>query len=418
MNSVWWRLAWRNLLREKRRSLITGSALALGFVASVLIVGISDGLVAEMVDNGTGILSGQVQIHSNDWRPERALYATLGGDAGLDVDSLLARVTGTPGVTAAAPRVWGAGLLSAGSQSAGAVMMGVDAAREARVSRLLRSLTTGRLPAPGARELLLGASLARRLGLAPGDSVVVVAPAADGSMGNELLMVSGCFRSGISELDAAQVVLPIETCQQLLALGPRRIHEMAIAARDPWQAQATAAALRERLADFGTRLEIEPWNVFRPELAEYAGLARASNIIIVLVVFAMAVFGVANTMWIGSWERRREFAVVRALGTAPSSVARTVLYEGVQLGTAALAFGLALAWPIMAWWHRAPLDLSPFYGGFTMAGALVRPVLRVEYSPVAALESAVALLLTSLLAAVVPAWRASRIPPADALAGR
>jgi ABC-type lipoprotein release transport system permease subunit len=418
MSGLWWRLAWRNLLRERRRSLITGSALALGFVASVLMIGLSDGIVAELIENGTGILSGQVQIHSTTWRPEHGLYATLGGDQGVDVDSLLARIGGSPGVLGASPRVWGAGLLSAGSRSAGAVMLGVDMERERSVGRLLGTLAAGRLPAPGARELLLGRSLAQRLGLRVGDTLVVVAPAADGSMGNDLMMVSGLFASGISELDATQAIVPIGTLQQLLALGGRRVHEVAIAVRDPWQAVPVADRVHTRLAGLGAALLVEPWTEFRPELAQYAELARASNIIIIGVVFLMAVFGVANTMWIGTWERRREFAVVRALGSSPSSVARSVLYEGFLLGAIALAGGVTLAWPLMAWWHHAPPDLSALYGGFTMVGALVRPVLRVEYSLAAALESAVALLITSLLAAVWPAWRAARIPPADALAGR
>jgi ABC-type lipoprotein release transport system permease subunit len=276
MSGLWWRLAWRNLLRERRRSLITGSALALGFVASVLMVGLSDGIVAELIENGTSILSGQVQIHSTTSRPEHGLYATLGGDQGLDVDSLLARLGGTPGVLATSPRVWGAGLLSAGGRSAGAVMLGVDMARERAVGRLLGTLTAGRLPAPGARELLLGRSLARRLGLRVGDSLVVVAPAADGSMGNDLFMVSGLFASGISELDASQAIVPIATLQQLLALGARRVHEVAIAVRDPWQAVPVAERVRARLAGVGAALSVEPWTQFRPELAQYADLAWCS----------------------------------------------------------------------------------------------------------------------------------------------
>jgi ABC-type lipoprotein release transport system permease subunit len=418
MSGVWWRLAWRNLLRDRRRSLITGSALALGFVASVMMIGLTDGIVAELIENGTGILSGQIQIHSPAWRPEHGLFATLGGDQGLDVDSLLGLIRATPGARAATPRVWGAGLLSAGRQSVGAVLLGVDPTRERGVSRVLESLSAGRLPAVGAREILIGGALARRLGVRPGDSLVVVAPAADGSMGNDLFLVSGLYTSGISELDASQAILPIAALQQLLSLGPRRVHEVAIAVGDPWQAPPVADEVRAHAAALGAPLEVEPWTRFRPELAQYADLSRAANIIIVAVVFVMAVFGVANTMFMGTWERRREFAVVRALGTAPSGIARSVLYEGLLLGALALGAGVMLAWPLMVWFHRSPPDLSWLYGGFTMVGALVRPVLRIEYSMTAAIESAIALLLTSLLAALWPAWRAARVPPADALAGR
>ncbi len=418
MRRIWWRIAWRNLLRNRRRSLITGAALALGFAASVVMEGLSDGIVAEMIENGTGLLSGQVQVHAPDWRPERSLYNTLGGDAGADVESLCTAADTEPGVVATAPRVWGAGLLGTSHASVGAVLLGVDLDRERHVSRLLGSLVKGRLPRAGVRELMVGRSLARKLKVEVGDTLVVVAPAADGSMANDLFRVSGLNASGLSELDAGQAVLPLDVLQRLLVLEPGRVHELAIAIRDPWRADTIAAGVRARLAGTGLPLDAEPWTRFRPELAQYADLASASNGVIVIVVFVMAVFGVANTMLMGTWERRREFAVVRALGTTPWGVGRTVVLEGLLLGVLSLAAGVAITWPVMAWWHRSPPDLSAFYGGFTMAGALVRPTLRVEFSTAAPIESAVALIVTAVVAALYPAWRASRVPPADALAGR
>jgi len=127
---------------------------------------------------------------------------------------------------------------------------------------------------------------------------------------------------------------------------------------------------------------------------------------------------VANTMLMGTFERRREFAVVRALGTIRSGVALTVLFEGVALGLLALVAGAFLTAPILVWLHHAPLDLTALVGNMEFSGALVRPVLRVEYSLSAPVMSAAGLLVTAVLAALYPAIRAVRVPPADALAGR
>ena len=158
-----------------------------------------------------------------------------------------------------------------------------------------------------------------------------------------------------------------------------------------------------------------PWTVYRAELAEYAGLASAANGIIVGIVFIMAIFGVANTMLLGTFERRREFAVVRALGTRPSRVALTVVYEGLIMGIIALAAGITLSIPVLYWLHNYPPDLSNLFGDFSMAGAVVRPVLRADYTVDGSVASAIGLLVTSILAALYPAVRAVRIPPADAL---
>jgi ABC-type lipoprotein release transport system permease subunit len=142
------------------------------------------------------------------------------------------------------------------------------------------------------------------------------------------------------------------------------------------------------------------------------------NLIIVGIIFGMAVFGVANTMIIATFERQKEFAVVRALGTNRTSIARTVVYEGIVLGLVALVAGAVITGPVMVWWHNSPPDLTPIFSGFTWSGSMWRPILRVEYSLEAPLYSAIALFFTAVLAALYPAWKATRIPPADALADR
>jgi len=417
-SGVWWRIAWRNLGRNRKRTLITGAALAFGYLAAVVIVGVSDGIVAEMIDNGTALLSGQVQVQAPDYLPERSLYTTLGGDRGVALDSVLRRIRAVPGVRAATPRVYGGGLVSAGRETSGALLMGFDPGSEPRVSRILSTVVKGRVPAAGTRDVLIGAEMARKLHVGPGSEVVLVAPAADGSLGNDLYTVSGVYRTGVAELDAAYALVPIGSLQRLLALAPGRVHEIALSVGDPWAAPGAADSVRAALAGSGIRARVRPWPEFRPEIADYARLARASNWILIAIVFAMAVFGVANTMLMATFERRREFAVVRALGTGRAGIARTVIYEGLILGGFALVAGALLTAPILLWWHRSPPDMSFLYGGFTMAGALVRPVLRVQYSLEAPLLSAAALLVTAIGAAAYPAWRATRVPPADALAGR
>jgi ABC-type lipoprotein release transport system permease subunit len=279
-------------------------------------------------------------------------------------------------------------------------------------------MVQGRAPDAGAREMAIGAEMARRLGVAPGTQVVVVAPAADGSMGNDLFTVSGIFRSGLGELDASFAILPIGALQTLLGLEPSRIHEIAMATAGAWDAAGAADRLLARLAPARRGIEVVPWTVFSPEIAAYTRLMEAANGLIVGIVFLFAIFGVANTMLMGTVERRREFAVVRALGTVPSGVALTVLFEGLALGLLSLAAGALLTAPVLAWLHHAPLDLTALVGDMQFAGALVRPVLRVEYSLNGPLMSAVGLLVTAVLAALYPAIRAARVPPADALAGR
>ncbi len=415
----WGKIGWRNLGRNKRRTLITAVGLGVGYFAVVFMVGWSEGLEAEMIENGTGLLMGQIQIHASDYRPDRSIYDTIGGEKGADVGELLRRVDADPEVVAAAPRVYAGGLVSSGDSTSAGTLLGVDPEKEPKVSRILNGIDKGRIPdgGNGANEIALGAEMAKQLGISSGDQVVVVAPGADGSMGNDVFEVTGIFHTGLQEVDASYAILPIATLQRLVAMEPSRVHEVAIATRDPWVAPDLAARLKEALAPLDLAIEVVPWTVLQPEMVDYVKLLDSWYFIVLGIVFVIALFGVANTMLMATYERRREFAVMLALGTAPVEVVLTVMAEALALGVLSLLAGSLITLPLLVWWHEAPPDLSFIYGDFTMFGALMRPVLRVEYDIPMSLWTAAALLVTALVAALYPAFHASRVPPADTLSG-
>ena len=417
LSSPWWRIGWRNLGRNRKRTFITALGLGAGYFAVVFIVGWADGLKAEMVENGTGILTGQLQVHAADYRPERSLYDTIGARAGTDVSALLEAVVSDPAIEAAVPRVYAGGLVSSGESTSAAMIMGVDIELEPRVSRILTGIEEGQVPRPGRNEIAIGHEMARQLGIGMGDEVVLVVPAADGSMGNDLFRVAGIYRTGMTELDHAYALVPIDSLQTLVALDPGRIHEIAAATTDAWLAPEAAERIAQALAPTGLDLEVVPWTVLRPDMLDYTRLVESWYLIIIGFVFAIAIFGVANSMLMATFERRREFAVMLALGTTPVQVVLTVLYEALALGVLSLLVGAAVTFALMMWWHNAPLDLSFIYGDFTMFGALMRPTLRVEYNLPMAVWAAAALLFTAFVAALYPAAQAARVPPADTLSG-
>ena len=388
-----------------------------GNFAVVFIVGWAEGIAAEMVENATGLVSGQIEIHAIEYRPERSLYETIGGREGTDMGALLQAVSADPAVVAVAPRVYAGGLISSGDATSAGMLMGIDPVLEPALSRFLDELPVGRLPIPGRNELLIGEEMARQLIVEVGDEVVVVAPGADGSLGNDLFQIVGTFRTGLTEIDTSFGVLPIADLQALIVLDPGRVHEVVVSTADPWIAEATAGRLAGLLTPMGLDIEVAPWTELRPEMVEYVSLIDSFYFIIIGVVFVVAMFGVANTMLMATFERRREFAVMLALGATPSQVVLAVLYEAAVMGLLSLLIGSGITIPIMVWWHNAPPDMSWLYGELTAFGTLMRPTLRVEYNFSVWIQAGLALLLTALLAALYPAARAARVPPADTLSG-
>lgn len=259
--------------------------------------------------------------------------------------------------------------------------------------------------------------MGRQLGAGVGDELVLVGSGADGSMANDLFTVAGIFRTGLLEFDAATAVLPLADLQAFVVLDPGRIHEIAVATADPWVAEETAARLAGVL-DAGARpLAVVPWTELNPAMVEYVALSRSMYWFILVIVFSIALFGVANTMLMATFERRHEFAVMLALGATPWAVVRTVLFEALAIGAVSLALASVVTFPLMVWWRNAPPSLSLFFGDVTIMGALLTPDLRVEYDVPVWIWTAVALIATALLAALFPAARAARIPPADTLSG-
>jgi len=416
MPSPWTRIGWRNLGRNRRRTILTAGGLAVGYCGVVVLAGLTDGMVGEMLRNGTGVLSGQIQIHAPDYLPDRDMHRTIGGRDGTDVARLLAQADTQPGVAAAAPRVYAGGLVSTGGATVGATLLGIDPEREARTTLLLGSLTEGHVPREGANEILVGGEMARTLNAHVGDTVVVVAPGADGSLGNDLFTVSGIYVSGIGDLDVSTALLPIGTLQYLIALDPSRIHEVVVRVPEPWAAPAIATELQHAITD--PPLAVEPWTTFRPEMADYARLAQSSFWLVLVIVFAMAIFGVANTLLMATFERRFEIALLRSLGAGPSGLVRSIVTEAVALGVIATGIGAVVGLALIAWWHHAPLDLSLFFGGFSMMGSYIRPVLRTDYPWAMFGWAALSLILTAVVASLYPAYRAIKTPAAETLAGR
>ena len=414
---TWLRIGWRNLGRHPKRTVITALGLAVGYFAVVFIVGWAEGIAAEMVENATGLVSGQIEIHANEYRPERSLYETIGGREGTDIGALLQAVSADPTVVAVAPRVYAGGLISSGDATSAGMLMGIDPVLELALSRFLDELQVGRLPIPGRNELLIGEEMARQLVVEVGDEVVVVAPGADGSMGNDLFQIVGTFRTGLAEIDTSFGVLPVADLQALIVLDPGRVHEVVVSTADPWIAEATAVRLAGLLTPMGLDIEVAPWTELRPEMVEYVSLIDSFYFIIIGVVFVVAIFGVANTMLMATFERRREFAVMLAIGATPLKVVLAVLHEAAVMGLLSLVIGSGITIPIMVWWHNAPPDMSWLYGELTAFGTLMRPTLRVEYNFAVWIQAGLALLLTALLAALYPAVRAARVPPADTLSG-
>jgi ABC-type lipoprotein release transport system permease subunit len=329
---------------------------------------------------------------------------------------MIAALTSVPGVRAAAPRVVGFGLLSTGARSVGAQLLGIDPVREAGVSSLLDTIANGRgLMGAPANTVLLGKTLADELEARPGDEVAVVTQAVDGSIGNELLHVVGTVRTGVAALDRSLALMTVGDLQALLALPPERVHEVAARVDDPARAGAIAARIAGSSA-VPRRSRTDSWETLAPGLLEYLRLLRGWNWITTVIVGTFAALGVLNTMLMAVYERTREMGVLAALGLRPTRILAMVVAESACLALLGLIAGSGLGALGMAYFAWHGWDLSRWTEGLTIAGVLVDPVLRGTFVWSATPGIAAGLAAITLAAALIPAVRAARMKPVEALA--
>jgi len=359
-----------------------------------------------MINNMTGYVTGDLKVHKRGFHNEREMNIALPQQWNLPQ-----WVTETEGVTAAAPRLTGHALASLAEQSRAMQVIGVDPAREKAVTRLDRSLVAGRYLQSG-NEILLGAGAAQALDAAVGDELALVVQAADGSIGADRFTLVGLFETGVKRIDGQVAQVPLESAQALYALWGR-VTEVAARVDDPDQLQSVIDRLQSELQ--ARPVEVLGWPELMPSLVQMVDFHNAVTYIVILVVFVVVAAGIVNTILMSVMERGREFGVMMALGTSGSRIVQLVLLETALMAVVGYALGLAaLGLAVTAYFASHGLDFTAYIKAMdTMPG--LSGIVYPTTSPDRWAIIGVVVILVALLAAVVPAWIASRHTPLEAM---
>lgn len=404
---LFWKIACRGIVRNPRRTLLTVAATSFGLAAFVFLLSFVSGYLRQITDNSTGYLTGALQVQDPDFRKEASATLRLRGGP-----ALLASVRADPLVAAAAPRVQVQALASTAAQSENIMLLGIEPASEYRVTFVHRAIVDGAALREGQdREIVLGRKLAAKLDARLGEKIVVMAQAADGSIGSAAYKVSAIFVTESEPFDAGIAFVSLRSAQAMLAMGPD-ISTVAVALRDRERLAEAAASLRQRLRT--TPYAVVTWQELLPEVAQMIDYVRSMVRVVVAIVFGVAAMGVMNTLVMSVMERTRELGVMMALGTSPGAVVRLVLYESAVLAVAGLLAGLALGALVVAYFGSTGIDMSRY----TRAVQTIPGLAGMIYPRLSGAQLWVpvsALFLISVAAALYPAWRAARLDPVPAI---
>lgn len=398
------RLAWRNIWRNTRRSVIILISVTVGIVATVLTDALSRGMAFQMLDNQIGTYVSHIQIHRAGFKDNPVIQNTV--PQTFDVDSVISSVAGIDRFT---KRVITFGILSSAKNSSGISIVGIDPEREARVTTIRSSIVQGEYLSGREREIVLGLKLAEKLGVGIGGKVVAMASALDGHIGSDVFRVVGLYESFSSEFDKAFAYIPLTDAQDLVSIG-NSVSEYAIIVHNREELQRIQTTLE---GDLGDAFEVLTYAEILPLLVMTVDMYDQMMLVFYAIIGIAVIFGIVNTMLMSVFERIREFGVLKAIGMKNRPLFLMIMIEAFYLGAIGTAVGFALSYVLYLPLAQSGVDLSMFSDSLRSfgVGTVIYPVMTAGV----VMNALTVIPVVTLLGAIYPAVKAVRLEPMSAI---
>lgn len=401
MNLV--KMAWRNVWRNTRRSVVTIGAMTIALAALLVFSGLMRGLVVGLERNIVELEIGDVQIFAPGYRDRPSIYERIALP-----EELLSRLEAA-GFRASA-RLRASGLAAGGTDSSGAQFIGLDVARDRTVSRVAQKVEAGQWLDPASPDgVVIGRRLAKSLHLGVGGEILLLSTAADGGMANDIYTVRGVLGSVGEAVDRAGVYLNATAFRELMAVS-EGAHQIIV--RRPEGISLSAA--RDQIAGLAQGLDVQSWSQQFPAMAQIIQTTGGSMVFLILIVYLAVGIVVLNAMMMAVYERIREFGVLKAVGMKPRTVLALIFLEGGVQTFLALILGHAVALPLLYYLVVHGVDFGSL-SSVSVQG-LSYPQLWTAKVDIGTFTSPIgALLVIVTLAMTVPALKAARLDPIRAI---
>ncbi len=400
-------LAWRNLLRHKRRTLITSLSVAFGVLLSVTFTGSGDYSYTNLINTSTTMGFGHLTVEPHGYNDTPSLSMRV-----LQAEAIADQIQGIPNVQATYVRIMGQAMFAAGAKSVGGMFLGIDPNREKPEHNFfLKAINQGSLfTETDGRGVVIGSKMAEKLNLRLGKKLIYTMTDKDGEIISEISRVKGIFATGDDTIDSTIVLLPINRLRTALRYENDAASLIAVFASDQRDARHMQQLINRNLQK--PELEVMTWEETQADLAGLIAIDRAGNYLMQFLVGLIIAAGIVNTMLMSVLERKREFGMMMAVGMSPRQVVQMILIESFWIGITGLILGIIITSPWYMYMSRYGLDLSIFIGeDYNAGGVLVDPVLKFRLFKESAFVILVSVFLLAIAAGLYPAWKAGRIPP-------
>ena len=398
------KVSWRNLWRNSTRTNMTIAAVSLCVAILIIFQSLIVGLIGKAVYNTTNLVVGEVQIHATDYLDDRSIYKSL-----KNIENI--RAVAKENNIGIVERSYGFGLISSGTKSAGTQFWGINPESELKYFDFANHIDEGNfLTKKSLNKVVLGKKLARSLAAEVGTELVVFVQGADGSLGNELFYVTGILENVADNIDRGAAIILKDDFDILFSTN-NFIHEIALNSKGKFEAEEIQKLMSAKV----TGVAIETWKELMPTIAVMTEKMSVFMLTIFSLIFTIAAsLGVMNTLIMSTYDRMKEFGIIRAIGATPWRIISQVSLEAILLTIIASIIGTVVGLSIALYLQEYGIDISGG-GNLAIGGIVFDPIWKASISIKTVFLPVALMMLTSVVASIYPASIAARIKPVEAI---
>jgi putative ABC transport system permease protein len=397
------KLAWRNIWRNKRRLLLTVTAVAFATLAVIAMRGVQLGTYAVNIKNAVSLFSGYMQIQHSGYKENPSLRLNFIIDS-----SLSKRLGSIREIKGFAPRVYGDGLISYKENSLGVALIGIDPHKEKSVTSLMNRIKEGSFfTSDSSDEAVVGYKLLENLKASVGDTVVILTQGLDGSLGNMKFKIVGTVKAGVPEFDAYTAFTGLSKAQELLALQ-NRIQSVVINLEDLNDIDKVKDELTPELKK--SSLSALSWDELMPDFKQSIEFDNVSGMLFLLILIIVVAFGILNTVLMSVMERYNEFGIELAIGIPRIKLVYLVLIETFFISVIGIIAGNIIGWVINYYIIQNPIEFGSELGKMYEEYGFL-PILSSSLDPLIFLNNSITILSIAVLACVYPMIKVFRLEP-------
>ena len=408
--SIETKMAWRNIWRNPRRTILTVSAITFASVLLVFMLSFQFGSYETMINTSVKISTGHLQVQAQKYQEKKSIRFVIS-----QPQTIAEIVDQIPEVAAYTFRGQAFSLISSRDRTYGVMVSGIDPPKEAQVSRLKQLVRAGNfLAADDVNQAVVGRLLAKNLRVTIGDELTLLGQGRDGSIAATVVQVKGIFSSGIDDFDRSAMQIPLATFQDTFSMDGS-VHEVVVIGKSLSDISAIKAKLKAALSDLNSSkpLKTLDWQELMPGLRQAIEMDLVSGLIFYGLLIIVVAFSILNTFLMAIFERTKEFGVMMAIGTSPRRLTKVLLIESMAMTMIGIVAGILLGIGITYYFQVHGIDFS---GGSELLSQFgITGRMYPKLSLLSVCSGPFMVLLFTFMAALYPALKIRRLRPVEAM---